>query len=534
MNIEFRKSSTLVLIVFIIILFNFTVFFFTTQNIVSSSKIEKNIKHSEILNIELDDSGSYLNYYLRNKQGDIISKPGIESFTVDDEGKIYLSNYSTEHIYIYHNNKKEGQIYISDYSQPRDIKLVNGILYILEDSGKLSEINLDSSENKEYDIPTIYNKESDVINVGRSNDFSDNSAIMPVRLVSDYQSNTVNTLYDNNLLFLHNKDKNIKFPVDQFPLEGLEGQVYKQFLGIDEEENIYIKGTEVISKDDLVEIEEWVYKFNQSGELLAVAETVNDRNFITPFKYLDVNSSGEVFQLLVQEDRVKVFKLAFNNDMPVIDINDKADKIQKTDNDLISSSLEPSAREKLYNKAVQLIDYKWTYEPEYNYIEKNEIVIPYYLQDIKEKTELVGIPYCWGGYDSITTGSLHQDWDNFADAIKKGAAAGNIGTISNYIPGTSGLDCSGFISAVLEMDFKKPSWYFLYENELVKKISYDELELMDILVKKGHIFFFVDRTDYGIVSMETNTLGSEWKVKYFIWSWRSLRDMGYSSRGLEL
>ena len=54
---------------------------------------------------------------------------------------------------------------------------------------------------------------------------------------------------------------------------------------------------------------------------------------------------------------------------------------------------------------------------------------------------------------------------------------------------------------------------------------------MDVVAKNGHLLFFLNKNDYGINSIETNMLGSEWKVKYFHWSWRTLRDNAYKARG---
>ncbi|MFP4662708.1 MAG: hypothetical protein ACLFPF_10980, partial [Halanaerobiales bacterium] len=189
-----------------------------------------------------------------------------------------------------------------------------------------------------------------------------------------------------------------------------------------------------------------------------------------------------------------------------------------------------ASRRALYKEALELINLIWTYDPTNNGVKLNNVEIPYYLQRLDQKQEMRGIPYCWGGYDSLSTKSANQDWDNYLDAISRGNIAGNVGVTSYYAPGTSGLDCSGLISTVLRLDSRKPSWYFYYNNELVKKTKYSQLSLMDILVKNGHMMFFVDENEYGITTIETNIMGSEWKAKYFNWSWRALSDMGYSAR----
>ena len=187
-------------------------------------------------------------------------------------------------------------------------------------------------------------------------------------------------------------------------------------------------------------------------------------------------------------------------------------------------------RHALYDRAKELITYKWTYNPEAHAIVSNNLVPPHYLSNIKKEQEEQGIPYTWGGFDSLHSRSTNQNWDNFEDALSKEAIIGNVGITPNYLPGTAGLDCSGLISAVLGLESRKPSWYFYYNNDLFEKIAYNKLSLMDTLVKNGHILFYLNKSEHGIRSIETNAIGSQWKVKYFNWSWRALRDNGYSAR----
>ncbi|HLV08887.1 MAG TPA: hypothetical protein VKY40_01645 [Halanaerobiales bacterium] len=508
---KINKGYYLISLIMIMMILNLTVVY------AGIDESDKDTGYQRILSI---DTGKDLaiDYRLKDsKDGEnIILRAGIDTFTVDENERIYLSNFASGKIVIYHQNKYEDQIDISDLSQPRDILFTGDNFYVFEDIGRITEFSYDDVNI--YTIPPGLDKSLTVS--------------LPVRLIGNYQNRENYILYDNHLLYSIEGTYTDFIQVDSFRQDILTGPVYKQIIGIDESGYIYISGIEISYEDDQIEIEELVFKFDKSGELLAVAETLDEKNYIAPYKYLDINSRGDVFQLLVLNDRVKVFKLIFR------DINEvKSEKGFRNINISSSSFKENltvtddlSFRKELYNRAAELVNYKWIYNPEIHAVNVNEVEIPYYLKGIKTENELRGIPYCWGGFDSLSTRSINQKWDNFPDAVSRGAIIGNAGITPDYFPGTSGLDCSGFISVVLGLKTRRPSWYFFYKNELLKKIKYRQLALMDILVKNGHMFFYLDENDYGITSVESNTLGSEWKVKFFHWPWRTLRDMGYSSR----
>ncbi|MTI61340.1 MAG: hypothetical protein FH762_15415 [Firmicutes bacterium] len=495
----------------------------TTRVVYSlDSETNKDNSYEEILNLDVNDTNSKIDYSLRDNGKIILKKAGVEAFTVDNEEKIYLSNFATGKIIIYYKNEYEQEIDISNYYQPRDIGINNDSLYIFEDQGKIREIILkDGPKLNEYDIPTMIKTA-----IQGGNKFN---KTMPIRLVNNYQDKQISVLYDNNFLNLFRSGEKNEINMDKYKLN-LKGQVYKRLIGIDEQGYVYILGTEVREKNDKIEIKELIYKFSNTGKLLGIADTVDEKNYIVPFKYLELNRSGDVFQLLVKKNKLKVFKLKFKEKSQLKSL----EKDNKTQEQIaITFFVEDkslSFRKTLYNKATKLINLKWTYNPKFNSNKLSDVVTPIYLKKIEKKQEMVGVPYCWGGYDSLKTKSKNQKWENFVDAVSKGAIVGNVGITLNYVPQTTGLDCSGFISVVLDLDSREPSWKFLYSNQLAERITYNQLTLMDMLVKNGHMFFYVNKNNYGITSIETNTVGSQWKVKYFNWSWRALRDMNYSAR----
>ncbi|MCO1600864.1 hypothetical protein [Desulfosporosinus nitroreducens] len=49
-----------------------------------------------------------------------------------------------------------------------------------------------------------------------------------------------------------------------------------------------------------------------------------------------------------------------------------------------------------------------------------------------------GIPYCWGGFDSLNTGSS-SSWSNYGNAMSYGANASNVYFSSYYKSGPSDI-----------------------------------------------------------------------------------------------
>lgn len=528
------KSYKLLILVFILLM---GIFYF---NEVQASEL-MNLNQEEILNIKRGMDSTKIDYNLRHEGNEdkILSRTGIESFAIDEEGRLYLSNFATGKIKVYYNNSLEKEIDISQFTQPRDIMFNLDSVYILEDSGKISQLLMNSesefSKSTDYGIPLFLASEVEENGNKMIPLEEEIEKVRPVRFLKDYFNEELFIIYDNNSLF-HFKDAKLKsLDLDKYELPYLEGVVYKQIIGIDKNSYIYITGIEISKLEDTIDLKELVYRFDSSGHLTGIAEPVDESNYLVPYKYLDLNGKGELYQLLVLEDRVKVFRLSFQN--PTDFKRKGKEKNDSSNLDSLSTETDEEAdtflqfREVLYNRAVEILEYSWTYKPGYQRNLPFDVELPFYLKKLEQEEELTGIPYCWGGFDSLESSSLNQNWLNFLDALEKKAIIGNVGITVNYHPGTSGLDCSGFVSAVLGLESRRPSWYFYYKNDLVEKISYEKLSLMDILVKNGHSFFYLNKNDYGINSIETNILGSEWKVKYYSWSWRALRDTPYRARG---
>ncbi|NLM11495.1 MAG: hypothetical protein GX213_12100, partial [Clostridiaceae bacterium] len=131
------------------------------------------------------------------------------------------------------------------------------------------------------------------------------------------------------------------------------------------------------------------------------------------------------------------------------------------------------------------------------------------------------IPYCWGGYDSSYTSSNPSTWSNFQEAIYLNRYAGNTSkAYGKYMPGTAGIDCSGYICAIWELGYpKRGTMGFkddLYnlskkpgeddsDSVPFKQIPVDEIDRFDILNRESRVMVIDDIDDNYIYVYESTS-----------------------------
>lgn len=152
-------------------------------------------------------------------------------------------------------------------------------------------------------------------------------------------------------------------------------------------------------------------------------------------------------------------------------------------------------RSQVEQRAVAMMDLKWTYSAANNSVLNNQysayVTLPKQLQNVTT-AQMIGIPYNWGGIDGIDSASYNASWTSFLDAVNRGAYTGNVNTEAGYglIPGTAGVDCSGFVQAAYNIkDYKQSTTTLL--NKYFTRIDIKDVKHMDILDRPGdHVLIF--------------------------------------------
>jgi uncharacterized protein YraI len=155
----------------------------------------------------------------------------------------------------------------------------------------------------------------------------------------------------------------------------------------------------------------------------------------------------------------------------------------------------PITRSQAEQRALNMINTTWTYSKD-----KNGNISSTYANSVTQPNQysnlttaqVTGIPYDWGGQDGLDSNSINTPWTSFLDAINRGAFAGNVNTTAghSYVPGTAGIDCSGFIQATFNIHDDKISTSTMFDKYFTK-INLTDLKHMDILDRPGdHVLIF--------------------------------------------
>lgn len=162
---------------------------------------------------------------------------------------------------------------------------------------------------------------------------------------------------------------------------------------------------------------------------------------------------------------------------------------------ILAASQTAISRSQIEQRATSIMDLTWTYSSSKNSVINSQyssiVTLPSQFQGITS-AQFTGIPYDWGGIDGVDTYSYNAPWTTFLDAVNNGAFAGNVNSDGGigYVPGTAGMDCSGFVQAAFNIkDYKQSTTTLL--NNYFTQIDINSLQHMDILDKPGdHVAIF--------------------------------------------
>ena len=144
---------------------------------------------------------------------------------------------------------------------------------------------------------------------------------------------------------------------------------------------------------------------------------------------------------------------------------------------------------------------------------------PAQFKGVVGKKTFIGIPYCRGGNK--------QGPATFKKKIEEGFTAGNVNCNANYIGGTAGLDCSGFVCYSYNSDDYYTSYKLKYEvgyyiGSVIPNSSntnqFKKMKSMDYLVMnenhRGHVMLFVGIGASGTINVIHSTKGAGPDGKY--------------------
>lgn len=310
--------------------------------------------------------------------------------------------------------------------------------------------------------------------------------------------------------------------------------------------NLTIKSTELVG-DGNCSIAEKIYQDSENRSSLKIViekkhANSNDTEYYTykraglimPNGDSFITEDHDIYQMIVVDDGITIEKLISSPQNKVNQEVISNSNILESDVAITGSrSSEPArTRNGVYNLAYEMIDYSWVYNKADNGTESSsQITLPSYLRQYSDSNNhtVTGIPYCWGGLDSMNSHSDGQSWSDFPDAVANNKLTGNVHTSGHYyIGGTAGIDCSGFVSASYGFNDNPKlgvSGIFSKFNTITTP------SFMDAIKVPGHIMLFEAtsaESDYkGIWVLDSSTGEGKTNSQWRSYQWLNDRNVVY-------
>lgn len=488
---------------------------------------------------------------------------GPEAFTVTIDKTIYIVDNVNKRVNVYKDGSFEYDIDVPYITYVRSIVVSKNMIYLMDyDTGTIYVINsagkilkkvfIDQGMNY-YLMRKLYVQDDGSVWLSYENKIDgegergiecsysiEDLAEGNANYIEGYVKDGVNTysipIIGSNLALI--KEAKVKDgtnnSVSTFRVSSNEMLANAKILDVDADDNLFVDVFETVNASKV--IGEYTVRKYSDGECVGITDVDLDRYYYMPNNVLNVSEDGNLYQLVCGVDEVQILKKGFvqplNFTSNINKIKDQVLKEQlKTELcDAYATTYvnAPNDETSTLQNAMNCCLLTWNYKAA-NAKNPNasNISTPDYLKNVSKPSEQTGIPYCWGGFDGISTSSS-SSWSNFKDAMSKGKFAGNVKTsTSGYQSGTAGLDCSGFVSSVAGFSHKL-STSDLASNTYTKSISVSNRKIYDIYVKSGtHVVYYVGETNDGISTREATTTGDD-KTKLYSrsTSWLS----GYSLR----
>lgn len=282
------------------------------------------------------------------------------------------------------------------------------------------------------------------------------------------------------------------------------------FIGIDKYGNFYTEEYKNVKDSSFIIMENSIHKYDQYGNEIGYAIYSTEDNVSFLRKPIKIDEEGNIYLMLCEKEQIGIYRVQLGTD----DKSTLLDKVQEYQNEMeleyatynienyaYTTSAVSLTRYQVFLRAYQMERLNWTVSADNKDISGlTNVSLPSYVANAKVGDTVMGIPYCWGGYNgyaSINSDNLSM---RFADVCKKDIVTGNMTISGDHKTGTAGLDCSGFVASAYGSFTEKPGTTTLasYGTE----ISYDELKNMDFMVKSGkHAVLFASVEEIDGVEM---------------------------------
>lgn len=412
-----------------------------------------------------------------------------DGFWIEEDETVYLlQSYESSVLELKKNSRRE--IALSDVILPADVISDEDKLYIFDDL--LSELQ-------------IYTKQGELLvrsKIELKNDY--------VKCLKKTEDGVAVVTYGNRWITVNPETgKQKKSKAEEIPDVAVEEFDYAEYVTTDEEGTIYSVHTTLVQDCSVISGELTLRAVSEEGIYLGCHVLPVEEYLYLPGTYIQILPNGNIYLLVTAKECVEIRKIAIKTEMDS-NLETISDDAWDKENEYAAETryrkkIGTACTEKVKitraearKRADAMAKYKWTLEKTHTLTAKSEkgVELPREIAAAKAanegktswKVSMVGIPYCWGGFNGLDVGVSNR---TFKKALEKKYVAGNINPDGYFKYMTAGLDCSGFVSAAFGFKEKQSTKGL---SDMGSKISdIKKMEQMDLLVYPGeHVIFFYE------------------------------------------
>lgn len=406
---------------------------------------------------------------------------GPVTFAVDSDGTVYISDNMNDRVNVYKNGEflydiKLPYSFISSMVIVKEfIYLLNpgedegGEIYVLDKKGNLVRSITLPEYMEEYRMLRLCVRDDGSVwleympgiddDAGEPETYYQVDSLMngPIVKMRGYSKNGID-IYDvkykdksEKVLNINKTDvlRSIK-DTNAIEIASQEGRISAGILGIDKSGLVFADVFEDVG-GSMIAGESTVRAYSEDV-CIGISKTDVNSDYHFPSESLKITEDGDLYQMVCLKGKVEILKKGFTapadfkSEIDSIKEEVKEKNLEEERKEREEREFEektvvnaPNDRKTTEQNAIAACELHWTYNKENAKKPKGaKVEAPTYLKNGKKSRK--GIPYCWGGFDGISTSSSPYSWSDFSDAMSKGKFAGNIdASTAGYQGGTAGL-----------------------------------------------------------------------------------------------
>lgn len=260
-------------------------------------------------------------------------------------------------------------------------------------------------------------------------------------------------------------------------------------LYVDQHNNLYVEKVILASGTNVIAGETYLLKIDADGNEVSSMRLKLEEYSNFPKTYYDfVDDKVYVLELYENKFAVSLAELGDIIEPSRIEEIEKKINENRIETAKISGTKVLKSRNQVYNDTYGIIGCGWVVN-EGNNTPPSGVILPMCVSNAQIGDTIVGIPYCWGGYSSNLSIIINE--------LNAGLTAGNTSNATDWIvPGTTGYDCSGFVSYCYGIGYYSITSFMLSDIELYE-IENTDMGLMDLIHKVGHAMLFCSYNNSG-------------------------------------